>query len=58
MMIVTTILTTINICAYFMLALTMIVAIVKKKVPQIIIDVLLFISLCNILMYLTGLYYE
>jgi hypothetical protein len=41
-----------------MLALTMIVAIVKKKVPQIIIDVLLFISLCNILMYLTGLYYE
>ncbi len=50
-----TILTTINICAYFMLALIMIVAIVKKKVPEIIIDVLLFILLCNTL---TGLYYE
>jgi hypothetical protein len=43
-----TIMTTISLIMYFMLALTMIVALVKKQVPEIIIDILVVLSITNL----------
>jgi hypothetical protein len=48
------IMTIISLVMYFMLALTIIVALIKKQVPEIIIDILIVLSITNMCIWGLG----